>query len=634
MKKSKLIAAALAATMFTTAACGLVACGDGDGSNSTGDNGFIVSFNADGGVLNGAAALYTDKEGVVKGTIPTAEKEDTSFRGWALTIGADESAVINFSTYKFEKDKTVYAVYKAYDVVTITYDYGDGIGTRGSDKTVNGKLASLPTPTPPANQAFKGWYTKDGTEVTTDTVFTQNGTIYAQYSDESTDYTNYGLVGDKKFELKEVTIEDVEQAFTATVNLQANDVVSFYVNGQLISASGGDIWIGMKPSTGKKTEFAVERTGTYEFTLSCATGVTPAWTLTGDDGTIVAIKNDYYLIGKGAAFGNWKCLEENHLGTTSGQVQLTVGATPAVFKVVKAADRMGNPNWSGGDLGADNVAEGAGYLAIDHETDGSANTNIRLETPGTYTVALVGGEIVITSENVTEPEAIAVKGDYYIVGEGGDLGNWTCKQKYNITSGQVELTVGNTFVAVKIAKCGNAYTGAPNWDVNFGSGAVTVGTEYLSPDPKGGDDIVLAAEGTYTITFENNEIEITSEDAEPGVVIGGPTTEMVTVQNGNQDDTHPNVYLIKDGDKTQGYLVKYEKDENGYVQYKITVALQVGDKVAIYIPDSGLVCTTLENSGIDDTAETKNGNIEIKSAKTYTFYFKTKTGDSKIWLAW
>ena len=105
MKKSKLLVAALAATMFTTAACGLVACGDDDSTGNT----YTVTFDADGGSLKGSQTLTTDKNGFVQGEIPTADKADNTFQGWSLSKGDD--TIINFKSQKFTSDKVVYAVY-------------------------------------------------------------------------------------------------------------------------------------------------------------------------------------------------------------------------------------------------------------------------------------------------------------------------------------------------------------------------------------------------------------------------------------------------------------------------------------------------------------------------------------------
>ncbi|MDE6029599.1 MAG: InlB B-repeat-containing protein [Clostridiales bacterium] len=622
MKKSKLVAAALAATMFTTAACCLVACGDADLPN---DTRHVISFNAAGGTLNGAEALYINKDGYVKGAIPTAEKDDTTFRGWALTIGAtDDSAVIDFTKQKFDKDTVVYAVYKNYEVVTITYDYGAGIGTRGSDKTVNGKLATLPTPTPPTNQTFKGWYTAatGGTEVTVDTVFTENGTIYAQYTAQSTaELTNYCLVGETKYELEEVTLEDATQAFTVTVNLQADDNVSFYVDGQVITATKGSVWIGMKPSVGKKDVFTAERAGSFEFNLTLTGTTTPTWTVTGDDGTIIAVKGDYYLVGKD--FGNWSsCLPEYHIGSTTGSFELTVGAKPVAFKIAKAADRLGTIEW-GGALDANCVTVGAGFLSIDHESDGSANTNIRLETAGKYTITLAGGEVEITSDDVTEPEKKAEKDHYYLVGKGVEYGNWAeCLEEWYIgeTEGEIQITVGTTPVAFKIVKCGNAYTGAINWDGPLGIGAVSVGKGYASTDSD--KNVVLKTAGTYTVTLAGGKIEITSDLPEPEL-----TKDIDGYTYGPIDGTK--FYLVggfigEEFDAANGYEMKV-KDNGEYMVEGFSVEAGGAVKIVIGDEEYGYADVHAEwgNKGLADTDE--DGNIVFKAAGIYSIFINPTT---------
>ena len=67
--------------------------------------------------------------------------------------------------------------------VTITFDANGGSVQPSSATTVNYKLASLPTPTR-SGYVFEGWFTQetDGEEVTTDTVFIADTTIYAQWS--------------------------------------------------------------------------------------------------------------------------------------------------------------------------------------------------------------------------------------------------------------------------------------------------------------------------------------------------------------------------------------------------------------------------------------------------------------------
>ena len=199
MKKSKVLIAVLAATMFVLAAFGLVACdkdaGDlgggttGGGGGGGGNKTYTITFDADGGTLSGSKTLTTDASGKVTGTTPTATKDGNTFGGWAIAQGTQ--AAIDFSTKQFLGNQTVYAIWTPVGGTateyTIEFNYGAGSGTTATAQTVNGRLATLPTPTPPATYTNKGWFTAatGGTEVTTNTVFTQNGTIYAQYTEQS-----------------------------------------------------------------------------------------------------------------------------------------------------------------------------------------------------------------------------------------------------------------------------------------------------------------------------------------------------------------------------------------------------------------------------------------------------------------
>ena len=69
---------------------------------------------------------------------------------------------------------------------TITFDANGGSVNPASAQTTDGKLVSLPTPGY-AGHIFQGWFTAatGGTQVTTDTVFTADVTIYAQWKAES-----------------------------------------------------------------------------------------------------------------------------------------------------------------------------------------------------------------------------------------------------------------------------------------------------------------------------------------------------------------------------------------------------------------------------------------------------------------
>lgn len=72
-------------------------------------------------------------------------------------------------------------------VNAVTFDpNGGSVTPTGGTLNASGKLASLPTPTR-SGYSFNGWYTakEGGTKVNTDTVFTEDTTIYAQWTKNS-----------------------------------------------------------------------------------------------------------------------------------------------------------------------------------------------------------------------------------------------------------------------------------------------------------------------------------------------------------------------------------------------------------------------------------------------------------------
>lgn len=70
---------------------------------------------------------------------------------------------------------------------TITFNANGGAITTASMTTgTNGKLANLPTPTRDG-YTFKGWFNKasSGEQITADTIFTSDATVYAQWTTNS-----------------------------------------------------------------------------------------------------------------------------------------------------------------------------------------------------------------------------------------------------------------------------------------------------------------------------------------------------------------------------------------------------------------------------------------------------------------
>lgn len=108
-------------------------------------------------------------------------KEGFTFDAWC----SDAELTTEVTKVTVNGNVTVYAKWTE-NVYTITFDAGEGTVDPASAQTTTGrKLAELPTPVY-ADHNFDGWFTEaeGGTEVTTDTVFTADTTIYAHYSTE------------------------------------------------------------------------------------------------------------------------------------------------------------------------------------------------------------------------------------------------------------------------------------------------------------------------------------------------------------------------------------------------------------------------------------------------------------------
>lgn len=134
------------------------------------------------GSLKGVTAAMEYKKSDAAEYIPGTGNDITG-----LAPGTYFVRVIATGTHEAGKDGSF--TIKAYtaEVVTytVTFDANGGVVSQPSGITgTDGKLPSLPTPTRSGNYRFAGWFTQasGGTQVTVDTVFTENTTIYAHWT--------------------------------------------------------------------------------------------------------------------------------------------------------------------------------------------------------------------------------------------------------------------------------------------------------------------------------------------------------------------------------------------------------------------------------------------------------------------
>ncbi len=153
---------------------------------------YVIHYDANGGsgtMPDGAAPK--DKEFTLPENAFTPP-EGKQFQCWA--IGSIDGTQIQPGTgFTFTENTTVYAVWENIGF-TVTFDKNGGSSVSAETMVTNpdGKLSELPTATRSGSYRFKGWYTEKtgGTEITKETVFTEDTTVYAQWA-----YTGGGSSG-------------------------------------------------------------------------------------------------------------------------------------------------------------------------------------------------------------------------------------------------------------------------------------------------------------------------------------------------------------------------------------------------------------------------------------------------------
>ena len=157
MKKSKILAAVVAAAVLSVSGGVLAGCNDGHTHTYSGD-------------------WAKDETGHWHvATCDDLKKGDKDYtKDFAAHVWGNDD----------ECDVCHYQRTPVITEVTIKLDANGGMlaGDKETEDvaTKGGKIETLPTPTAPEGMEFVGWFTEDvaGTEVTTDTSFTQHGTIY------------------------------------------------------------------------------------------------------------------------------------------------------------------------------------------------------------------------------------------------------------------------------------------------------------------------------------------------------------------------------------------------------------------------------------------------------------------------
>lgn len=458
---------------------------------------------------------------------------------------------------------------------------------------------------------------------------------------------------------------------TLTLEAGTYDFYYDYAAKQLyIGVVGAEIKAETPYLIGKMTEWSLNPAyemkkgadGKYAITVQIANGVEFKVVFTDADSEIVW-DNNYTLSSKVAE----TVLPDRNIKITGGTANYIITLNGSIVEVRKEGEAP-DPEY-----GTDGVYVGGELVkAFAAHTDKEVKLEHVIFAPDSTLVFVYNGEEiapVIKKDGDGNPctAKIVKSGNTYTCESGGtftiyyqhtgDMGLWIVDEPDRVES---ELQAGDGLIVGE-----TTYEFVLNED----------GVNEVMAVGAGGASITFAAETSLTLKYAGVAVtDFTLKKGSLGVVADGTLTvpagaykfyydyaaktiyvdgkvdvgevpaDMVETVKGNQDATHPNVYLVgkygglKELTKDYGKLVEYNVEENGYVQYAITVTLEVGDEIAIWIPDWSFLCSTVE-TGCNVTGKltmATHGSetyLKVEKAGEYTFYFKNQHNSDRIWIA-
>jgi len=179
--------------------------------------GYTVTFDPNGGTVTPASAV-TGADGRLA-SLPFPTRMGYIFAGWYI-VSEDEPDIMPDHVYT--ADTTLHArwVEDTTGTYLITFNANGGTVTPTTATTgTDGKLTTLPTPTR-TGFTFNGWFTAatGGTQVIDSTVFTQDTTVYAQWTEASTGGVTWELVGTTLYIRDNGPMESMEGYITSDAN--------------------------------------------------------------------------------------------------------------------------------------------------------------------------------------------------------------------------------------------------------------------------------------------------------------------------------------------------------------------------------------------------------------------------------
>ncbi len=303
---------------------------------------------------------------VAGAALPIPSKTGYTFAGWYETPEFSGNPVTDIPTNSTE-NLNFYAKWTA-NTYTVTFDANGGSVSQTSAVTVAGKLTSLPTPTYDGYD-FLGWYTqKDGgDEVTTNTVFTKDITIYAHW--QNIPVTNLELNKDS------LTLQEKgSDTLTAAVE-PAN------ATNKNVTWESSDTSIAKVDANGKVTAISAG-SATITATAADGSGVSASCSVTVTHGNMVHTSKK---VATCTAEGNteyWTCETcGKHFSDEEGKTEIELSATviPATGHSYK------EPVWNWSEDGKSCTVTFTCVNVDSHKETPKVTVSSKIKTPATCT---------------------------------------------------------------------------------------------------------------------------------------------------------------------------------------------------------------------------------------------------------
>lgn len=401
---------------------------------------------------------------------------------------------------------------------TVTFDANGGAVTpSGAVTGADGKLSALPTPTRSGSYRFDGWFTEagGGTQVTPDTVFIKDGTIYARWT-----YT-----GSESVAVTEVTLNKTTMSLYSNIS-PMSDVLTATVTPDNASDKTV-IWSSSNTSVASVAGGTVTAAGN-------GTAVITATTADGGHTAVCTVTVSVYSSGGGGSGSSSSVSKPRQEVATTGTSSILAavdssGTASAVISMQAINDAI---NSAKAEAGRQGMTAGEITAVINVNTGGKAADRVTVNLPAAVQEEAIRSRITNTVVVVDNPN----------IKIGMDLLAMTEISKQ--AQGDINLTATRLSSAGLTGAAGAAIGSRPAFDLSinyggggsvksFGGGSVTVTIPYtLQNGEKAGNIHGVYVDGSGATQW----ITGSSYDAAAGVVRFG-TNHFSTYGVGYRQDT-------------------------------------------------------------------------------------------------